>query len=117
MGCDDDPTFEVVKCPVVKIVYISGCVCISWSGTSWKGYDLDALRSVFPVTYSALTTGSLMRKYFTMKKLGWKTHLVRGVDGDAREEPVKRSCLLLISSASKLGDFFFFFKIQPGLKF
>ena len=38
------------------------------------------------MTYSALTTGSLMRKYFAMKKLDWKINLVHSVDGDGREE-------------------------------
>ena len=44
------------------------------------------MRNIFPVTYSALTTGSLMRKYFAMKKLDWKINLVHSVDGDGREE-------------------------------
>lgn len=36
------------------------------------------MRSIFPVPYSALTTGGLMRKCFTMRKLDWKIQLVWG---------------------------------------
>lgn len=118
VGCDDGPTFEVVKCPVVKIVYnfrvrlyfmvrheLQGV----WSRCHEKRFSCDMLspdhrqshEKVFYHEETGLENASSAWSWWRCK-------------GGAGEEIMLTFNLF---SVEVRRFFFFFFKIQPGLKF